>query len=264
MTVGLRTVAAGVAAALLLVVAPASPASATELTPDPAPAADPNGAPPMPPPMPAEGQPGSTAPPPAAGTTEAHLATSDVQDNGIGLKLFYVQPELGLAWATLGNAIPTPAVASVDYSQFRSGSGLSLGLGAGAEFITFQVGGRLRTMSTPHWNLWNAGGELLFQPGSGRFWPRFGVSAGYAWATKLDQAMCGAACGSVDISGLSLGLRGGFQYYLGKNLEVGADATLDYLRLSRPAVSGNAAFGADGSGAGVMLGVLGHVGLHLP
>lgn len=260
MIVGKKTVAV---VATLSLLALAATASATELTPDP-PSSDPNGPPPMPPPMPAEGQPGSAAPPPPAGTTEAHLATSDAEDNGIGLKLFYVQPEIGYGWASIGGTIPLPAVSTTDYSQFRSGAGPMFGLGVGAEFITFQFGGRLRTISTPHWNLWNAGGEVMYQPGSGRFWPRIGLTVGYAWAAKFDEAMCGAACGLLDVSGLSLGLRGGFQYFLAKNVEVGADATFDYLSLKRPGINGNNVYATDGTGNGGVIGVLGHVGIHLP
>jgi len=261
MIVGKRTVAASLSAAVLSVFALS--AGATELTPD-SPSSDPNGPPPMPPPMPAPGAPGSAAPPPAAGTTEAHLGQSDTEDNGIGLKLFYVQPEIGFGWASIGGSIPLPASSSQDFSKFRSGAGPMLGLGVGAEFITFQFGARLRTISTPSWNLWNAGGEVMYQPGSGRFWPRIGVSVGYAWAARFDEAMCGAACGLLDVSGLSVGLRGGFQYYVTKTIEIGADATLDYLKLSRPGINGNNIYSDDGSGNGGMFGLLGHVGMHLP
>lgn len=249
--------------AVLSIVLCGVPAAATELTPD-APSGDPNGPPPMPPPMPVEGQPGSVAPPPAAGSTDAQLATSDQQDNGIGLKLFYLQPEIGFGWASIGGAIPLPPASITDYSQFRSGAGPVLGLGVGAEFITFQFGARLRAISTPHWNLWNAGGEVLFQPGSGRFWPHVGLTVGYAWASRFDDAMCGNVCDQLSVSGLSLGLRGGVQYFVAKNVEIGADATLDYLSLKRPAISGNSIYAEDGKGNGAMLGLMGHIGIHLP
>lgn len=241
----------------------ASSASATELTPDGS--GDPNGPPPMPPPMPAPGTPGSATPPPAAGSTEARLAASDAQDNRIGLKLFYLQPEIGFGFASLGAAMPSPNVANVDYSKYKSGGGPLFGLGLGAEFITFQVGARARTISTPQWNLWNVGGELMYQPGSGRFWPRFGINVGYSWAARFSDEICQPGCASsIDVGGLSVGARGGVQYFVGSNFEVGADLTFDYLSLRRSAIMGHPIFGQDGNGSGVMLGLMGHVGLHLP
>lgn len=237
-------------------------AFATELNTD---GSDPNGPPPMPPPMAAPGQPGSATPPPVAGSTEAHLAKSDVEDNKIGLKLFYLQPEIGFGFASLGSALPSPPTANIDYSKYKSGVGPVFGLGLGAEFITFQIGARLRTMSTPRFNLWNAGGELMYQPGAGRFWPRFGVNVGYAWTARFADETCQPGCaGDISIGGLSVGARGGVQYYVSSNIEVGADATFDYMALRRSAMVGHPIFGQDGSGSGVMLGLMGHVGLHLP
>jgi hypothetical protein len=254
----IRNVALAVMAASLCL---SQVASATELQPD---SSDPNGAPPMPPPMPPPGQPGSVAPPPPAGSTEAHLQQSDKEDNGIGLKLFYLQPEIGLGYASLGSAMPTPSVAQVDYSKFKSGGGAVLGLGVGAEFITFQIGGRLRTISTPYWNLWNVGGEVNFQPGSGRFWPRLGLAVGYAFTARHSNEVCGNACDSLSIGGLSVGLRGGVQYYLTSIIEIGADATFDYMSLKRDGIAGHPVFGQSGNGSGVMFAAMGHIGVHLP
>ncbi len=242
-------------------------ASAQDLTPDGAQTQDPNGPPPMPPPMPAPGQPGSVAPPPAAGTTEAHLNQSQAEDNGIGLKLFYVQPEIGLGWATLGGAIPSPQSSMIDYSKYRTGAGPTFGIGAGAEFITFQIGGRLRMLSTSNYNLWNLGGEVMIQPGSGRFWPRFGVAVGYAWANAWKDELCSGACGLLDVSGVTVGARGGFQYYVSKTVEIGLDATADLLFLKRDsinAVNSPPAFAQESSGTGVAIAALGHIGVHLP
>jgi len=246
-------------AAVLSLVALASTASATELQQD---GSDPNGAPPMPPPMPPPGQPGSVAPPPPPGSTEAHLQQSEVEDNKIGLKLFYLQPEIGLAWATLGGTMPQPAIATQDYEKFKSGGGPLLGLGAGAEFITFQLGGRLRAMSTPYWNLWNLGGEVMLQPGSGRFWPRVGVAVGYAWTSHFSNEICNGC--DLSIGGLTVGARGGVQYFVSSSIEIGADLTLDYMSLRRSGIAGNSVFGESGNGNGFMLAAMGHVGIHLP
>ncbi|MGZ3450587.1 MAG: hypothetical protein ACXVEF_13385 [Polyangiales bacterium] len=238
-------------------------AFATELTPDD-PNADPNGPPPMPPPMPDPGQPGSATPPPPPGSTEAHLQESEVKDNGIGLKLFYVQPEIGFGFASLGDAIPTPASANTDFSKYRSGTGPVFGLGVGGEFVTFQLGARLRAMPTQYFTLWNMGGEVMFQPGSGKFWPRFGLTVGYAWGSSFKDEMCGTVCSSISVRGLSVGGRAGVQYFVAKNFEVGADATLDVMMLSRPGIDGHPIFGQESSGTGVALAGLVHIGLHLP
>lgn len=249
------------AALSIALVTAGSVASATELQPDGS-GSDPNGPPPMPPPMPPPGQPGSVAPPPPPGSTEAHLQQSTAEDNKIGLKLFYVQPEIGLGWATLGGAMPQPAVANQDYEKFKSGGGPVLGLGAGAEFITFQLGARLRTMSAPHWNLWNLGGEVMLQPGSGRFWPRVGLTVGYAWTSRFSNEICNGC--DLSIGGLTVGARGGVQYYVSSIVEIGADVTFDYLSLRRDALAGNNVFGQSGNGSGVMLAAMGHIGIHLP
>jgi hypothetical protein len=257
-----RVPAMGAAFAVLaMALTPAPEARATELQTE---ETDPNGPPPMPPPMPPPGEPGSATPPPAAGSTEAQLATADVEDSGIGLKLFYLQPEVGLGWASIGKSIPAPQIATQDYTQFRSGSGLALGLGAGAEFITFQLGGRLRTLSTPNWNLWNAGAEVMYQPGSGRFWPRLGLTVGYAWLARFSDDVCAGPCSALDIGGLSVGARGGVQYFVTSNIEIGADATFDYLSLRRSAIANNPVYGTESSGNGVMMALMGHIGVHLP
>ncbi len=256
------------AAALLLVVCPAS-VRAADLVPDPA---DPNAPPPVPPPMPEPGQPGSATPPPPPQSTEAHLDKSGQQDNGIGLKLGYVQADIGVGWATLGGALPSGEWAEVgkpgsniNYDDHRSGGGAAFGIGAGLEFITFQAGARFRALSTSSFNLYNIGGEVALQPGSGRFWPRFGLNVGYVWAGGFKDAMCAGYCGLIDVSGVNIGARGGFQYFIGKNIELGADATADVMFLKRGAINGQRAeIGGDQRGTGVQLALLGHVGFHFP
>lgn len=249
-------------------------ASAADLVPDGAPGTDPNAPPPVPPPMPEPGQPGSATPPPPVGSTEAHLDQSTKDDNGIGLKLGYLQADLGLGWATLGGSLPsgtwfdsttgTPT-RPIDYDSYRSGSGAAFGVGAGLEFITFQVGARFRGLSTKSFNLWNVGGELALQPGAGRFWPRFGLNVGYVWASGFKDEMCVGYCGLLDVSGVNVGARAGFQYFVGKNLEVGADATADLMFLKRNGVAGQRAeIASDARGTGVQLALLGHLGLHFP
>ena len=243
---------------------------AADLVPDPG---DPNAAPPVPPPMPEPGQPGSATPPPPPQSTEAHLDKSGQQDNGIGLKLVYLQADVGVGWATLGGALPSagpwidPAkpASSLNYDDHRSGGGAAFGLGAGLEFITFQAGARFRALSTSSFNLWNIGGELALQPGSGRFWPRFGLNVGYVWASGFKEALCANYCGLLDVSGVNVGVRGGFQYFVGKNVELGADATADAMFLKRGSINGQRAeLAGDQRGTGVQLALLGHVGFHFP
>jgi hypothetical protein len=228
-------------------------ARATELSTDPP--ADPNGPPPPPPPMPPPGTVGSPTPPPAAGTTAAQLEQADEEDTGVGLHFVYLQPEVGVGFAT----IPTALTLGKDTG---TAVGPVLGVGAGAELITFQIGGRLRTLITPHYNLWTVGGEFNYQPGSGRFWPRIGLAVGYAWANGFSTDLCGNQCGLVDISGFDVGLRAGLQYFVTSSIEVGADAGLDALFLKRKGIGGNAQFGNDESGTGFMGVAMAHVGFH--
>lgn len=243
-------------ASALLALAISAPAQAQDLTTD---GSDPNGAPPPPPPMPSSGQPGSPTAPPPPGSTAAHLQKSTEEDTGVGLHFVYIQPEIGVGFASLGGALPDVA------KDYRSGVGASIGLGAGLEFIAFQLGGRLRYLPTSHFDLWSAGGEIAYQPGSGRFWPRIGLGVGWAWTKGFDQKMCGTFCGAVEAKGLDVGLRGGFQYYVSSHVEIGADVTLDALFLTRPAtLAGDAAYQKEGSGTGFSAALLAHAGFHYP
>jgi hypothetical protein len=252
----MKRILVAVAGTLLLSACLVGSATATELTPD-APG-DPNGPPPPPPPMPpADGPGGVNAPPP--GSTAAMLDASAKEDTGVGLHLLYLQPEVGFGWSTLGN--------TVNDSTYRSGAGPMLGVGAGLEFITFQLGGRLRSLMTPNYNLWSAGGEIAYQPGSGRFWPRIGLAVGYAWGSNFPADVCGGSCGVHDIKGLDIGLRGGLQYFVTSKIEIGADLGLDALMLKRRAITGYTGPGDlqnEASGTGFMAVALVHLGLHYP
>ena len=239
----------------------ATTAGAQDLTPD---TGDPNAPPPPPPAMPEPGTPGSATPPPPPGSTAATLDRSSKEDTGVGLHFVYIQPEIGVGWATLGSTIPD------DKSDFRSGAGPVFGVGAGGEFISFQAGARLRVLSTPNFNLWTVGGELAYQPGSGRFWPRIGVGVGYVWGNKFPVESCGAQCGNLDINGIDAGLRAGLQYYITSNIEIGADLGLDALFLKRRGINvgasgtSNASLTTDQSSTGFLAVALVHLGFHYP
>ena len=235
--------------------APAT-AGATDLSTD---SGDPNGAPPPPPPMPTPGTVGSPTPPPPAGSTAATLQESSDQDTGVGLHFVYIQPEVGYGVTNLGSG----ATGNVDLG---TPGGPVFGLGAGAELITFQLGGRLRMMPTKYFNLWTVGGEVAYQPGSGRFWPRIGLAAGYAWVNGFDRQLCGNFCDLVDVSGLDLGVRAGFQYFVTPTIELGLDGGLDALLLKRKGINGNPIpdWRDDGSSTGFLAVAMAHVGLHWP
>lgn len=236
-------------------------ATATDLTPDPANGGDPNGPPPPPPPMPDPGTVGSPTAPPPAGSTAAVLEQASTEDTGVGLHFVYIQPEVGLGVANLGSATTG--------TDLGTASGPAFGAGLGAEFITFQIGGRLRNVFTPQFNLWTVGGEVYYQPGSGRFWPRIGVDVGYAWANHWNHDYCGSACDLVDVHGIDVGLRGGLQYFVTPSIDVGVDLGLDALFLKRAALNTTNAvpdnsLKTDGSGTGFATTLLLHLGFHLP
>jgi hypothetical protein len=246
-------VALGALALVTAAVTTATTAGAQELQTD---ASDPNGAPPPPPPMPTGGQPGSPTAPPPPGSTAAHLQQSTEQDSGVGLHFVYLQPEIGGGLAHLGDAMQD--------KDLRSGGGLALGVGGGLEFIAFQLGARARYLSTPHFDLWSVGGELAYQPGSGRFWPRVGLGVGWAWTGNLDKQVCGARCAQIDTKGLDVGLRAGFQYFLSPHWEIGADASVDALFLKTSSyLVGTQTYGGT-SGTGFSGLVLAHAGFHYP
>ena len=249
----LRTCMASLGIASLLVLA-AGPARATDLVPD---GSDPNGPPPPPPPMPDPGTVGSPTAPPPPGSTAAVLEQASDEDTGVGLHFVYIQPEIGLGVANLGSA-------TSNGGDLGTAAGPAWGVGVGAEFITFQIGGRLRNIFTPNFNLWTVGGELAYQPGSGKFWPRIGLGVGYAWVNHTTTDWCHNFCDLVDIHGIDVGLRGGLQYFITSSLEVGADVGLDALILKRAATNASPDFASDGSGVGFAAVAVAHLGLHLP
>jgi hypothetical protein len=240
-----------------LLLAVAGPARATDLTTDPA-GGDPNGPPPPPPPMPDPGTAGSPTAPPPPGSTAAVLAQASDEDTGVGLHFVYIQPELGFGVANLGSA-------TSNGSGLGTSAGPAWGLGLGAEFITFQIGGRLRNIFTPNFNLWTVGGELAYQPGSGKFWPRIGLGVGYAWVNHTTTDWCHGNCDLVDVHGIDVGLRGGLQYFVTSTIEVGADVGLDALIMKRAATNvADQNFTSDGSGVGFAAVAVAHIGFHLP
>ncbi len=220
---------------------------------------DPNGAPPPPPPMPSAGQPGSVAPPPPPGSTQQRLQQATQEDTGVGLHFVYLQPQIGVGTASLGGVLPDSA------KGYRTGTGGAFGVGAGLEFVAFQLGARLEYLPTQHFDLTTIGGEIAYQPGSGRFWPRIGLGVGWATANNFSTQMCGAFCASIDVTGLDVAARGGFQYYVSSHWELGADLSLDALFLKRQGVPvADAAFAADGSSVGIAATLFAHVGFHYP
>lgn len=244
----------GAAALAALVLSLPAGARAQELQTD---GSDPNGAPPPPPPMPSAGQPGSAKPPPPPGSTEARLQDSTEKDTGVGLHFVYLQPEIGIGTASLGSVLPD--------KDFRTGTGAVLGVGAGFEFIAFQLGARLRYMPTSSFNLWTVGGEFAYQPGSGRFWPRIGLGVGYARATGFGETMCSTFCGSVDVKGVDVALRGGVQYFLTPHWEIGGDFSLDALFLKRAGITVvDTSYAKDETSTGVAAALVAHVGYHYP
>jgi hypothetical protein len=246
----------GAAALAALVLLLPAGARAQELQPD---GSDPNAAPPPPPPMPSAGQPGSATPPPPPGSTEARLKESTDKDTGVGLHFVYLQPEVGVGFASIGSVLPETA------KDFRSGAGAVLGVGAGFEFIAFQLGARLRYMPTSSFNLWTVGGEFAYQPGSGRFWPRIGLGVGWATATGFGQTMCSTFCGSIDVKGVDVSLRGGVQYFLTPHWEIGGDLSLDALFLKRAGITVvDTTYEKDATSTGVAAALVGHVGYHYP
>ncbi len=248
----IRSVTLAALAALALVL-PAA-AQAQDLQTD---GSDPNAAPPPPPPMPSAGQPGSATPPPPPGSTQARLQESTDRDTGVGLHFVYLQPEIGIGTASLGTVLPD--------KDYRSGTGAVLGVGAGFEFIAFQLGARLRYMPTPNFNLMTVGGEFAYQPGSGRFWPRIGLGVGWASANGFKETMCSTWCGAVDVKGVDVSLRAGAQYYVSPHWEIGGDFSLDALFLKRSGINVvDTSYAKDESSTGVAAAVVAHVGYHYP
>jgi hypothetical protein len=115
-----------------------------------------------------------------------------------------------------------------------SGSGISLGVGAGVRLVFLTLGARFRIAQLQDYNLWTLGGELGLHLPVGALEPSFSVGVGYAALANpstgdfpdLDAEL-------VDVSGVDARLGANLDYYVNPLLSFGARATFELLALWR-------------------------------
>jgi hypothetical protein len=152
-----------------------------------------------------------------------------------------------------------------------SGSGLSLGVGAGIRVIFLTLGARFRLAQLSAWDLWTLNAEIGLHVPLGALEPSFTLSAGYAaLGNPSTEGATGLEPGSVDISGFDARLGANLDYYVNPLLSLGARGTFEALFLSRDGADQSALmppqaadlYGRDGDGIGFGITLSAAVGLH--
>jgi hypothetical protein len=242
--------------------------------PPPAPSAPspytPQNAPPGPAPLETGGlRPPSAAPPlaPNESETVAQLERAEREDSGRGLEFIWVDVEAGYEYLSL-QAFHSSSLLD-DGVLADSGSGLSLGAGAGVRLVFLTLGARLRIAQLSDWNLWTLGGELGLHLPLGALEPSFRVGVGYAsLASPSAEGLPELDSGLVDVSGIDARLGASLDYYVNPLLSFGVRGSFELLALWRAGAPGATAAGlpasyaedGDGIGYGATIGV--DAGLH--
>jgi hypothetical protein len=235
--------------------------------------------PPTPPPLQLgnDNAPASSSGAPASSNAAASNSTvqkldesQKYSDSGRALQFFYIEPSVGVGFTTIGSVIPNTTVITVngtstpvDLTHYRSGFGPVVEIGAGVEFIVFQAGLRYRRTMIGNYAANQLGGEVMYQWGSGKWWPHLGASLGYAWISDWNNDFCAqlsAGCNNLSVNGISVGVRGGVQYFVTKELELGANLTGDAMFLHRNAF---VSLPNEASDTGLAIALVVSAGLHL-
>jgi hypothetical protein len=160
--------------------------------------------------------------------------------------------------------------------------GPAFGAGAGLRIIFLTFGARARiasfeSLSVGAWSLATLDGEVGFRAPLGDFEPSISASFGYASVGGLATAVPGLP-DVLTVHGVNGRVGLGFDYWVARNVSIGARGTFDLLVLSRPGVpldelaratqagTLNEAkadvLRANGSSAGTALGLTGGLGIH--
>jgi hypothetical protein len=208
-------------------------------------------------------------PPPTPNPSEtvARLERAEREDSGRGLEFVWIDVEGGYEYLSL-QAFHSGSL--LDGAVLEdSGSGLSLGAGAGVRLVFVTLGARFRIAQLSDWNLWTLGGELGLHLPFGALEPSFRVGVGYAaLANPSAEGLPGLDSGDVDVSGIDARLGANLDYYVNPLLSFGVRGSFEVLALWRAGAAGAADRGlpasyaedGDGIGYGATLGV--DAGLH--
>lgn len=215
----------------------------------------------------------NTGPAPEDRELEDELERSRDEDSGRGLSWFWIEAQGGYEHVGLRTFdVDEQALTAGFVDTSANGGFISAGLGARLIFLT--LGARARLGLFDQWQLGRVGGEIGLRIPLGPVEPRFDLGVGYAALGNLDST----AGRALSIDGLYARAGAGLDFYLGKYVSIGGQATFDFMALTRPGLSpseianlqtsGDVDAGraellaAEGSGYGSTLGLAATLGLH--
>lgn len=215
----------------------------------------------------------NTGPAPEDRELEDELERSRDEDSGRGLSWFWIEAQGGYEHVGLRTFdVDEQALTAGFVDTSANGGFVSAGLGARLIFLT--LGARARLGLFDQWQLGRVGGEIGLRIPLGPVEPRFDLGVGYAALGNLDSS----AGRALSIDGLYARAGAGLDFYLGKYVSIGGQATFDFMALTRPGLSpseiadlqtsGDVDAGraellaAEGSGYGSTFGLAATLGLH--
>jgi hypothetical protein len=182
---------------------------------------------------PAPMQPNAT--PPGGGATEDSLNRAKTEDSGRGLEWVWLNVEGGYEHVGLKTF-------NVDRDAFAAGfvdttaNGAMVGAGVGLRLIFLTLGARGRVGFFKDYNLFTLGGEAGIHIPLGAFDPHLDLGFGYAGLGSLQGALTGAT-DAIKIRGFYGRIGGGLDFYPTSVISLGANASVEALGLTRPALS---------------------------
>ncbi len=219
-------------------------------------------------PNPPNGQPPNTG-------FDQNLDKSKDKDSGRGLSWFWVDAYGGFEHLGLQSFNTGAKELSAGLIE-TTGSGGVIGAGIGAQIFFFTIGVRGRMGFFKPWQVGRVGPEVGFRFPLGRFEPHVEVGGGYAALANFDPTVPSA----VAIKGGYARASAGLDVYPVKVLSLGAEASFDFLGLSRSALTPaeivtarsqntsitdaqSALLATKGSGFGASFALVGVIGVHL-
>jgi hypothetical protein len=175
----------------------------------------------------------------------------------------WLAPDVGFEWASLD------ALSGDDLVDGRigPGSGLAFGGSAGLRWLFYTVGARFRYGLLNEFTMWSIGGDAALRIPLGSFEPYVMLGGGYHSLGDFvanDELGALGATADLEMSGFSVRLGGGFDYYVTPVFSAGVSVDAESLFLSRDAVTTdtNTVYDRAGSGIGLSVSSLAVFALH--
>lgn len=171
------------------------------------------------------------------GETTRRLDEAEEKDSGRGFEVFWLDGQIG------GSYIDLSQFSSESFQIERtSAGGPSFSVGAGARFVLFVLGARVRHHALSGFNMWQVNGEVGMKIPVSSFDVLFGLHGGYSFVGRLGDVGLAtntdtpASTDAVSIRGFNAGVDVAFDYYVSPLFSVGAGILGDFLFLKRPPV----------------------------